>query len=351
MTALCGRVSSRPRSRTHRLQLSVDESVDDLRTLVAAAGRTDTEILILGFMPDWQAQIDRAVDAGVTYVNIACRSSDILLKLLGWSRDDFIRRSVETIAYAKAKGARVVYSPTDTTRATWETLREAYCEAVSAGAEMVYVLDTVGVASPAAMSFLVREVRATVHDVPVGVHTHNDLGLGLANALAGYEAGAQVVDTCVNGLGDRCGNPSLDEVVVTLELIYKTLTGINLSALTRVADEVAQISHVPVASNKPIVGDQAFAQKIDIHVRATLSDPLAYQGFSPELVGAKARIIVGKHTGPSGLGAKIADLGMAPLTQAEMQVALCHVSRAAERAKRSLTDEEVRGLVAGIRVG
>lgn len=332
-----------------RLQLSYAGGASELRSVVEAAGHAETEVLVLAFLEDWKAQIDHAVAAGVDLVNVACRSSDVLLKLLGWSRRDFVTRSVEAVGYARDRGVRVVYSPTDTTRASWSALEEAYSGSVRAGAEAVYVLDTVGVASPAAISYLVRSLASLVGSVPIGVHVHNDLGLGLANALAAYEAGARVIDTCVNGVGDRCGNPSLDEVAVALELIYGKATGVNLSALTSLANTVAELSHVAIPVNKPIVGPNAFSQKIEIHVRAILSDPLAYYPFMPELVGNRSRIVVGKHTGPVALGAKVAELGIEPLSDDDLTAILPRIAAVAERVKRPLSDHEVLELIAAVR--
>jgi isopropylmalate/homocitrate/citramalate synthase len=229
-------------------------------------------------------------------------------------------------------------------RAEWPALEAAYRAAVEAGVEAVYVLDTVGVAAPAAIGDMVGRVVALT-GLPVGIHAHNDLGLGLANALAAYEAGATIIDTCVNGMGDRCGNPAVDEVAVACELVYGRPCGVRLDALAALSRLVADRSGVPIPPNKPLVGTNAYSHKLDIHVQAMLADPLAFQPVRPELVGGRARIVVGKNSGPHTLRARMEELGLPPLEEHQVRVALDLVDRHAEANKRSLRDDELSRIV------
>jgi isopropylmalate/homocitrate/citramalate synthase len=318
------------------------------RELVRAAAPAETEVLILCFLADWREQIDRAVDAGVSHLNVICRASPVLLEQLGWSPAQLVETSVAAVSYGCDQGAYVSYSPGDTLRAEWPTLADAYRATAEAGASAVYVLDTVGVGSPHAVRSLVERVGAVV-DIPIGIHAHNDLGLALANALAAYEGGARLIDTCVNGMGDRCGNPATDEVAIAAALLYHQDTGIALDELSALSSLVSELSGVDVPPSKPIVGTNAYAHKMDIHVKAMLADPLAFQPLRPELVGARSKIVVGKKSGPLTLAAKLAELGEPPLAADAIARALADVERYAETNRRSVPDDELRRIVAGAR--
>jgi isopropylmalate/homocitrate/citramalate synthase len=188
-----------------------------------------------------------------------------------------------------------------------------------------------------------------VVDIPIGIHAHNDLGLALANALAAYEGGARLIDTCVNGMGDRCGNPATDEVAIAAALLYHQDTGIALDELSALSSLVSELSGLDVPPSKPIVGTNAYAHKMDIHVKAMLADPLAFQPLRPELVGARSKIVVGKKSGPLTLAAKLAELGEPPLAADAIARALADVERYAETNRRSVPDDELRRIVAGAR--
>ena len=260
-----------------RLQIALrknDERAN--RAVVQAADGADTEVLVIAFMPDWREQIDVALEAGASHLNVIYRASPLLLELLGSSAEELVETSVAALTYAREQGGRTIYSPGDTMRAEWSTLESAYRAAVAAGAEAVYVLDTVGVASPAAIGDVVKRVVALI-DVPVGIHAHNDLGLSLANALAAYEAGAQLIDTCINGMGDRCGNPPTDEVAVAMELLYGVSSGVRLDALSALSELVASSSRRPDSFDHAAVGTNAVLAQLDIDIRATLGYPFAFQ--------------------------------------------------------------------------
>jgi len=235
-----------------------------------------------------------------------------------------------------------VFSPTDSTRARPGLLSDLYQAVAASGAEAVYVCDTVGVASPSGIRDLVSGA-VDAAGVPVAVHCHNDLGLALANALAACEAGADRVDTCVNGLGERCGNPSLDEVAVAVELLLGGSTGVDLGALTAIAAEFAHLTGQPLPGTKAVVGPCAFAQKMDIHVEASVRDERTYVPFAPSLVGARIRYAVGKRSGPATLRRVLDGVGynVGALEPSQLRQAVAEANNLADQLKRALTAEEV----------
>jgi isopropylmalate/homocitrate/citramalate synthase len=321
------------------------KEVDDLKRV---AEPVQLEMLILAFRPDWRQQIDLAVAAGVSHLNIIYRSSPVLLNLLGATKEELVETSVAAVSYAKSLGSHVIYSPTDTTRAEWTTLKQIYPAVVEAGADAVYVLDTGGVATPHAIKYLVKKIKHLT-GLPVGIHTHNDFGLALANALAAYAAGADLIDTCVNGMGDRCGNPSLDEIAVALELLHGCSSGIKLEQMSALSALVAKLSGSPISASKPITGANAFAQTLDIHLQALTEDPLTYQPFLPEMVGNRARIVIGKNTGRFALKTKLSELGVNKiLSDNELHKALKMIKQLAMDKKRSLYDEEIITIIAQV---
>lgn len=328
-----------------RIQFASADSPESLSVMVAACQGSETEVLVLGFQPDWRRRVHIAKAAGVDAINFAFRSSPTLLKLLGWSSEDVVREATEALSYTADVGIRAVLSPTDGTRANPDTLRLMYKAAASGGAAAVYVCDTVGVASPQAIRDLVH-LASDASGLPVGVHCHNDLGLALANALAGCEAGATRVDTCINGLGERCGNPSTDEVAVAASLLLGGSTRIDLTRLTELAELMVRITAQPMSVTKPIVGPSAFAQKMDIHVEATLRNPLAYVPFSPALVGSHVRYVVGKNSGPATVLQVLRASGSAvELDPSQLKRVVAVANELAESRRRALTVDELLRVV------
>jgi isopropylmalate/homocitrate/citramalate synthase len=147
-------------------------------------------------------------------------------------------------------------------------------------------------------------------DVPLSVHLHNDFGLALSNALASIENGASAVATTINGMGERAGNVPTETLAIALEMMYGVHTGIDVSQLARVCDRVSEISRVPLSGNHPWVGSNVFRHESGIHVAAIHSNPLTYECVSPETVGRKREIVLGKHTGRSSMRHKLEELGL-----------------------------------------
>ena len=261
-----------------------------------------------------------------------------------WSEDDVIERSIRAINYAKEKGLYVNYFPYDTTRAELGFLERLLRRVVSESEpDSVTVVDTTGCALPQAMNFLVRHVKEIVR-LPVEVHTHNDLGLGTAGALAAVAAGAEVVHTCVNGLGERTGNASLDEIAVGVELLYGIRMGIKLDKLYHLARRVEELTGVKLANNKALVGKRAFAREVGLGLNMIQEAPLTVYPLLPSLVGQRPLVVLGKKSGKLSIEFKLEELGLSAGEEAVREI-LQRVKALSIRKKGPVSDEEFKEIV------
>jgi isopropylmalate/homocitrate/citramalate synthase len=247
------------------------------------------EAVALAFVTDWEAEIDACLTSGAEVVNVVSRSSDRLHRVLGTDRAAVSKRTGAAIGRVVDAGLEAAFTPSDSTRADPDFVAELWQVAAAAGAARVYVADSVGVATPELVRFLVARA-AELTGLPVGVHCHSDFGLGVANSLAGVLAGADRVDVAVNGLGDRAGNAPFEEVVAALELLYEVPTGIALASLTELSRRFADAAGRVLAPNKPISGPAVFAHVLPTHTSAMQADSRAIQPFEPAMVGNVGRL-------------------------------------------------------------
>ncbi|PUA34371.1 MAG: hypothetical protein B9J98_00575 [Candidatus Terraquivivens tikiterensis] len=241
--------------------------------------------------------IDAAVDAGVDWVHLFLATSDIHLKhKLRMTREQALEKIREAVEYAKSRGVVVHYSAEDATRTEHDFLMRALKVAADAGADSLDIPDTVGFAVPAAIHRIVSSAKR-VTGKPIAVHCHDDMGLAVANSLSAVEAGAEIIHATVNGIGERAGNASLEEIVVALHVLYGVKTNVNLREIYRTSRLVAKLTRVWVPKNKAIVGENAFSHESGIHVHGILGSPETYEPIAPETVGRRRRIVAGKHSG------------------------------------------------------
>jgi isopropylmalate/homocitrate/citramalate synthase len=254
-----------------------------------ALATAQVEVVALAFVPDWEQEVDACLESGANVVSVVYRSSDRLQKLLRVTRAEALQRTEQAVARAAKGNVTVAFIPSDSTRADPNHLVQLWQKAAAAGARRVYVADSMGAATPQLITRLVEQARSLT-SLPVGVHCHNDFGLVVANTLAGVNAGAQVVDVAVNGLGDRAGNAPLEEVVAALALLYGIDTGVDLQSLTDLSRLFAETSGRPLHPNKPISGPSVFVHTLPTHIQAIERDSRSIQPFEPELVGNQQRI-------------------------------------------------------------
>jgi len=293
--------------------------------------------------------IDKVIDCDAWGIDIAIPSGYTYLKYkLEWPEERAINSAVETIDYAKDHGLWVCFEPYDTTRAKIGFLKR-YLETVTkeGRADMIQVVDTVGCASPQAMRYLVSKVKEIVKDTPVEVHSHNNLGLATANALAAVETGAEAVYGCINGIGEGVGNASIEEVAIALLLLYGIDLGLRYDKFVEVSRLVEELSGVKLQRNKPIVGKAAFNHESGLVVTGVLKVPFSAETFSPELVGQTRNIVLGKKSGKDSIEFKLKSLGM-KATEEQVREILEKIKEKSVEKKAAITDEEFREIVKGL---
>ena len=214
-------------------------------------------------------------------------------------------------------------------------------DVAKAGADRLDIPDTVGYSTPQYMAQIVREtIDAT--KLPVSVHCHNDFGLAVANAISGIQAGAECAHVTVNGIGERAGNTSLEELVMALKCLgfeKEWTTNIKSEMLYDTSRYISKIFGIPVQPNKSIVGENAFGHESGIHTHGVLNNPLTYEPIKPELVGRKRSMKVGKHAGMHGMLAILSEFGINPNKQ-ESEEILQQIKQIADKGKK-ITDVEL----------
>ena len=257
------------------------------------------------------ADIDAVVRSGATHIAIFVAASQVHLKFkLRMSEDEVHAASVASVRRAKEAGLHVAFVTEDTVRAPFEFVERLYRDVQEAGADRLVVADTVGVMTPLTFRWYLTEFQRRVHPRDLSVHCHNDFGLATANTLTAVECGARAPHVCVNGLGERAGNASLEEVVLDLEQLYGVSTGIRTERLHELSRLVEETSGVPIAANKALVGYNAFSHEAGIHTHGILAHTLTYEPLQPEAVGRRRQMILGKHTGKSAIVEKLKERGV-----------------------------------------
>jgi len=294
--------------------------------------------------------IDTALKADVEGVLIEFPSSDILLnKGFNWDREKVLDKGIEAISYAKEHGLHVTFFPYDTTRADVDFLKRIITTITEqTKPDGVAVVDTFGVASPQAFAYLVRLVKSWVN-IPIECHCHNDMGLATANALAAVTAGAEVVQTNINGIGERSGGAATEEVAVALRILYGVDMGLNYSKLCELSQLVQQVSGVKVAENKPVVGQNSFCYEAGIAVMFChrFAKENFLQGglpYLPEFVGNKFRLVLGKKSGRHSIEWKLEEMGL-NVSEEKIDEILQKVKDKSISLKRAITDQELRDII------
>jgi 2-isopropylmalate synthase len=275
-------------------------------------------------------------------IHLACK-----LKI---TREDALRQVGECVQFARSLCEDVEFSPEDATRSEVEFLSKVLEVAIAAGATTLNIPDTVGYATPGEFGELIRAIRSRVkgiENVVISVHCHNDLGLAVANSLAGIEAGARQVECTVNGIGERAGNAALEEVVMSMHVRNDRLpfeNGVKRGEIYSASRLLSEIIGFQVQPNKAVVGRNAFAHEAGIHQHGVISNPLCYEIMTPESVGVPANhLVLGKHSGRHALLMRYEELGF-PLTKQELQSAYERFTQLADR-KKKIYDQDLLSLL------
>lgn len=299
---------------------------------------------LLGWNRAVISDIQASIHCGLQRIHISIPVSDIQIqvKFQGrWAR--MLEQLRDALNFARDHGLEVSVGGEDSSRADPTFLIDAAQYAQEWGAFRFRFCDTVGLLDPFTTYERVQNLVAAL-EIPVEMHTHNDLGLATANALAGVRAGATSVNTTVNGLGERAGNAALEEVVMTLKQLYGIKTGIKTQHFLELSRFVAKAVNCPVPPWKAIVGENTFAHESGLHAHGVGKNPSTYEPFDPREVGWQRRLVVGKHSGRYLLNQVLQDYGV-QLDAASGQSVLNAVRDRSTQLKRSLTVDELLSLV------
>jgi isopropylmalate/homocitrate/citramalate synthase len=275
--------------------------------------KQDLRADILAHVRAIKSDVDVAIDTGATWVATYMGISDIHLSAkLRISREEAKIRALEVADYIKSHGLKSRFTMEDASRTDPNFLIEMCKEMNSRGIERISIPDTVGIMRPHGMYNLVRMVCENIDlsRSSIDVHCHNDVGLALANALAGCEAGADQIHTTIDGLGERTGIPSLAETAVALTLIYKVPNNFRLHLLRDLSRTISDYTEIPTPESKPIVGDSAYKHKAGTHLAAILRNPSAYEILEPKIVGNRRKIVFGELAGKNGAAYLLSLLGL-----------------------------------------
>ena len=316
------------------------EDAEAMRLILAAKLKAE----IWGFARATKNDVDDLVRLGTMAAVIEVPTSDIKIRAYGLTQEEVVRRATSAIAYAKQHGIKVAFFTVDGTRTSLEFLRRIYLAALEAGAAEIVVVDTIGVCTPEAVEFLVRQVCQWVgQDVPVHFHGHNDFGLATACAIAAVRGGAQWIQGTVNGMGERAGNADIAEIALALEGLYGVPAELRLERIREVSQAVRKAAGYEMEPWKPLVGRNLFMRESGA-VASQFHMPEAIEPYASSVVGATRSIVLGKKSGLDSIDLKCQELGL-DLPKEKRQPVLAAVKRKSIEKQGLLTDEEFRRIV------
>ncbi|HVJ86626.1 MAG TPA: pyruvate carboxyltransferase [Caulifigura sp.] len=243
------------------------------------------------------------------------------------SQAEMLTMITDAIQYAATKFDVIAFGPEDGSRTEMDFLCQCYKEAIDAGASTIGFADTVGILTPDKTYDMLRRIQDGVPNIDralVAIHFHNDLGLGVANNLAGIQAGAHVVQCTINGIGERAGNTALEEVALAMAMHpdeFGAPETLDLTKLGPLCKLVAELTGVPIPVNKPLAGANVFATEAGVHQDGLLKNPDTYLPYRPELVGGDPiRLVLGRHSGRRAVQSRLAELGRTVTEEQAVQV-------------------------------
>jgi len=321
-----------------RIEAGFPRVSDEDREAIIAVAKAGLNAEIWGFARGMPEDVAAVADLGLKYSVIESPISDLKLTALGVSREKMLARIQNAIKVGVEAGIYVAFFGVDSTRADLDFFEVAYKTALEAGAKELVIVDTIGIATPEAVTYLVRRVKSWAGDVPVHFHGHNDFGMATACAIAAIEAGASWIHGTVDGIGERAGNANLPEIALALELLYGVDTGIKLDRVRSTSARLREIGHYALEPWKTLVGENLFVRETGA-VAAQFHIPEAIEPYSSDLVATRRGIVLGKKSGAASITLKCAELGLA-LDAAAAPRILAEVKRAAIKKSGLITDGE-----------
>jgi len=302
--------------------------------------------------------VDACLNSHIREIALSTPFNNLNLKyVLKTSPEQTINQTVDCVEYAKKHGFTVNFVLEDASRTPLEDILKIYDAAAKAGADRLVVEDTVGILRPLSTHYLISKIREglelTKNNVLLSIKCHNDFGLATANTLAAIEEGITYPQVCVAGYGERTGLAPLEEVVVALELLYGKNTGIDAHKLYRLSQFVEKSFTWPLASQKPIVGEDAFSHASDKQLQGMLSHPLSYEPFPPKMIDRETMLYMGRHLGEATVQAYLNLQGIKATPQQVAEIAR-RVRRSQERLDKGemmITFYEIKKLLRQLRKG
>jgi 2-isopropylmalate synthase len=297
--------------------IASDGDFESVKAIAIAVRRPIIAALARACQPDIERAWEALKHAAQPRIHIVLATSDIHLKYkLRITRDQCVEQARESVRFAKSLCDDVEFSSEDATRTDPDFLCHVLDAVVEVGATTLNIADTVGYTVPAEFGDLITTIRQQVkgiENVTISAHCHNDLGMAVANALAAVAAGARQVECTINGIGERAGNASLEEIVMAMRVRpdrYAYETGIVGEQIFPASQMLSEITGVPVQPNKAIIGRNAFAHEAGIHQDGVLKNPLTYEIMTPQSVGVpNSKLVLGKHSGRHALSIRCEQLG------------------------------------------
>ncbi|MDR2457978.1 MAG: 2-isopropylmalate synthase, partial [Clostridiales Family XIII bacterium] len=290
---------------------------------------------------DIKRAYDAVKNANKPRLHIFLATSDIHMKYkLKMTRKQVLKRTKEMTEYCFSLLKDVEFSAEDATRSDIEFLAEVIETAIKAGAKTINLPDTVGYTVPNEYKKFLRKIKKLVpslKNVTLSAHCHDDLGLGVANTLAGIEEGVTQVETTINGIGERAGNAALEEIVMSIKTrkdIYNARTNILTEEIAKTSNMLSQITGIKIPPNKAIVGANAFAHESGVHQHGVLANKQTYEIMTPQSIGLKSNnLILGKHSGKHALNDRLKTLGI-ELSSDELSVTFEKFKELADKKKK-----------------
>ena len=335
--------------RVHRIEAGMPVVSDEDKLAIKEIVKNTSFSKIFAFCRARKQDIDAAISCDVSSVIIEIPVLKERLAVMGTTVEKAAPDAMQVIEYAKDHGIFVVFFPYDTTRADLDSIRIMMNAGESAHADRLAVVDTMSASSPEGFSYLVTKVQQMVK-VPIEVHCHNSLSLGVANTLAGLSAGAKAAHVSVNGIGESAGNVALEEVVMSLLLLHGIDCGIDLSKLREVSRIVEELSKIPIPVNKPVLGRNIFRRESGIAVERYYKNPdLARQLelFDPSWFAGDTEIVLGKKSGKYSIMYHLRKKGL-EATEDQVNEILRQVKQKSIEKKGLITDAEFDSIVSGI---
>jgi 2-isopropylmalate synthase len=320
--------------------IASDGDFETVREIGKAVKDSRVAALCRTRMQDLERAVAALEHAAKPRVHTFIATSDIHIKhKLQMTREQVLESAVRAVEYAKSHCDDVEFSAEDASRSDPQFLIEIFTAVIEAGATTINVPDTVGYALPWEYGELIRTLNEKIPNIDqavISVHCHNDLGLAVANSLMAVRNGARQVECTINGIGERAGNASLEEVVMAMKTRQSDMnysTSVNSTEIYPASQMLTEITGKGVQPNKAIVGENAFAHEAGIHQHGVLKNPLTYEIMTPESVGIECnRLVIGKHSGRHALCQKLEELGYF-LNKEDLNRVYTKVTRLADEQK------------------